>query len=885
MASKSLKYAQNQLGRFDPKFIQIGVVMDNRDPLRSGRLKIWILNSQSDKDSADSWITASYLAPFAGRTPGRPGAGSYQQFPKGYGFWAVPPDVGTTVAVFFANGNIYDAWWFGGAFDERMNTMVPGSATQNLPESGYDMPVPVTDYDRNSLSSNIEQKYVNVPLAEGLKKQNLLYDPDRGTANRSSTRQRTSTVYGMSSPRGSCFIIDDGYLDSELDAPSWDDQPDQYQDTQFNNPVNDTRVGARTNEGILLRTRSGAQFLLSESKGNVFLMNRDGTARFEMTPDGHITVHADKSITYRAGEDINFNATRDINFECGRDYNGRVGNNTKLELVNTLDIKVGNNVVINTGAELRLVSASNIRAQTGASFNIVAETTINTTSKGATNIKASEINISSSGTNFNISGTVDSSSVIKAPNFKTPQVGLNEHIHVHKTFIAADNHSNEMAPPTAGSSAPSTSAAQNALVADDIAAVVPVQNEIEEVQYINSTSAMTEVLEQDMMYDSDTLTYGITYEGLFMVMPCTGTIREFGYWGKNVPTQNGTTANRNGWLIQCKGDVVAPDAGLITRISGGGVMVTHMTGYKSIFYELDVTAHNQTEVKKGDKIGTANGSLVFEVRLQTSNIFGFSGTVDPGLFYQKVTSTGAECANKSLTVGVQSNPDAKPVIITENSQDSSDLVVISSVKSIGSGYAQRGSLNQPRRTTRRTQSTNNQPQTPEDLSSINKNPIDWTVQSSDPKLVEEIKLFEGTKEYQESRGYYRAGKFWTYTDSLGFPTIGYGHLIRSSENFRNGLDEPSADQLLMKDLQSTVNDAKEIYGRYNMKTPYIIQIVLTEMVFQLGKGGVLKFKNFLSALASQNYALAAKEMRSSVWYRQTPRRVEILARRVESCQN
>lgn len=883
--SKSLKYAENQRGRFDPKFMQIGIVMDNRDPMRSGRLKLWILNSQSDKDSSESWITASYLAPFAGRTPGRPGAGSYQQFPKGYGFWAVPPDVGTTVAVFFANGNIYDAWWFGGAYDERMNTMVPGSATQELPAAGYSMPVPVTDYDRNSLESNVEQKYVNVPLAEGLKKQNLLYDPDRGTANRSSTRQTTSTVYGLSSPRGSCFIIDDGYLDSELDSPSWDDVPDQYQDTQFNNPVNDTRVGSRINEGILLRTRSGAQFLLSESKGNVFLMNRDGTARFEMTPDGNIFVHADKSISFRAGEDINLLAARDINFEVGRDYNGRVGNNTKLELVNTLDIKVGNNVVVNTGAELRLVSASNIRAQTGASFNIVAETTINTTSKSSTNIKASDIKMSSNGTNLSISGTVDSSSVVKAPDFQTPSVGLNDHIHLHEMFVSADNHSNEMMPPQAGGSSPSAQAASDALVADDVAAVVPVQNEVEEVQYINSTPEMSEVFEQDLMKDEDSVTYGITYEGLFMVMPCTGTIREFGYWGKNVATQNGNTANRNGWLIQCKGDVVAPDAGLVTRISGGGVMITHLTGYKSIFYDLDVTVHNQTEVSKGDKIGTAKGSLVFEVRVQTANVFGFSGTVDPGLFYQTVTGVGPDCANKSLTSGVQSNPNAKPVVITEASQNSSELVVISSVKSIGSGYAQRGSLNQPRRRPRKSRSTSNAPATPEDLSSINRNPVDWKVVPSDPQLVEEIKRFEGTKEFQATRGYYRAGKFWTYSDSLGFPTIGYGHLVRPNENFRSGIDEATAEQILMRDLQNTVNDAKEIYGRYNMKTPYIIQIVLTEMVFQLGKGGVLKFKNFLNALSNQNYALAAKEMRSSVWYRQTTRRVEILARRVEACQN
>lgn len=881
----SLKYAKTQLGRFDPKFIQIGIVMDNRDPFRSGRLKIWILNSQSEKDSESSWITASYLAPFAGRTPGKPSATSYGDFPKGYGFWAVPPDVGTMVAVFFANGNIYDAWWFGGAYEEKMNLMVPGSATQEMPDSGYDMPVPITDYDRNSIETQVQQKYVNVPLVEGLKKQNLLYDSQRGTPNRSATRQTTATVYGMSSPRGSCFIIDDGYTDAELNSPSWDDEPDTYQDTQFNNPSNDTRIGKRINEGIVLRTRSGAQFLLSESDGNVFIINRDGTARFEMTPDGNINVHCDKSINYRAGEDINFTAGRDINYECGRDYNLRVGNNAKLEIVKATDIKVGDNVIINTGSELRLVSASHIRIQSGASINATASETINTTSSSSTNIKASEINISSSGTDLNIGNNIDSSSIIRAPDFKTPITGLNDHKHKHMVFVAADNHSDEMNTPFDGSSSPNTSPASDALPANDILATVPIQNDVQEVQYVNSTPEMQEVLEQDLMLDDTSLTYSQSHEGLYMFMPCTGVIREFGYWGKNVPTENGKVANRNGWIIQTKGNVVAPDAGLVTRINSGGIMITHLSGYKSIFYDLIPSVENKDQVQKGQVIGTANNSLVFEIRVQSASVFGFSGTVDPGMFYETVTGLGEQAANKSLTSGQPSNPNAKPTIIREQSQDSSDLVVMSTVRSIGSSYSQRGSRHQPRRTPRKTSTTSNTPPTPEDLSSYSKEPEDWKVLPTDPKLVEEVKEFEGTIQYQTKLGYFRNGKFRVYTDSLGYPTIGYGHLVRPGENFSTGITESQAETILTKDLNTTVNDSKSIYARYNMKTPYIAQIVLTEMVFQLGKGGVLNFKRFLRALADNNYALAAKEMRNSLWYKQTPRRAEILARRIQSCQN
>lgn len=885
MTSKSVKYADNQLSRFDPRFIQIGIVMDNRDPMRSGRLKIWILNSQSDKDSKGSWITASYLSPFAGRTPGRSTATAYQQFPKGYGMWLVPPDTGTTVGVFFANGNIHDAWWFGGAYDEKMNTMVPGSATKEMPDSGYDMPVPVTDYDRNSITSGVSQKYMNVPLVEGLKKQNLLYDAQKGVPNRSSTRQTTSTVYGLSSPRGSSIIIDDGYTDAELNAPSWDDDQDSTQDTQFNNPVNDTRVGLRKNEGIVFRTRSGAQILISESDGNVFIINRDGTARLEMTADGQIVAHSDKSITLRTGEDFNLTAARDINIECGRNFNMHVQNDSKLNLVNKLDITVGDQVVINTGAELRLVSASHIRMQTGASFNITADDTINTLSTSATNMKAQSFNISSSGTNVTIDSNVNSSTAMKAPNFNAPGVGLVGHSHNHKVWVNASNHSDEMGDPYNDGSSPNTSNAQDALPANDIASIVPVQVEQDEVQYINQTSEVGEVLEQDLMFDEESVTYSQSYEGLFMVMPCTGTIREFGYWGKGVPTQSGGKANRHGWIIQTKGDVVAPEAGLVTKIASGGLIITHLNGYKSIFYELEPSVNNQDAVKKGEKIGTAKGSLIFEIRMQTSNIYGFSGTVDPGLFYETVTGKGADAANKSLTAGKPSNPNATPNKSVTTSENSSELVVMSKVKSIGSTYSQRGSRHSPRRNQRRTQTTNNAPPSRENLSNINKTPVGWKVQPNDPKLVEEIKQFEGTKEYQQAKGFFRNNKFWVYSDSLGYPTIGYGHLITRGENFSSGLSEQDAETLLTKDLNRTVNDAKGIYAQYNLKTPYIVQVVLTEMVFQLGKGGTLEFKRFLRALADDNYTLAAKEMRNSAWYRQTTRRVEIMARRVEACQN
>ena len=53
--------------------------------------------------------------------------------------------------------------------------------------------------------------------------------------------------------------------------------------------------------------------------------------------------------------------------------------------------------------------------------------------------------------------------------------------------------------------------------------------------------------------------------------------------------------------------------------------------------------------------------------------------------------------------------------------------------------------------------------------------------------------------------------------------------------------------------------------------------VLIEMCFQLGAGGVSKFKRFLAALESHQWGKAADEMLDSKWSQQTPARAQELA--------
>lgn len=159
--------------------------------------------------------------------------------------------------------------------------------------------------------------------------------------------------------------------------------------------------------------------------------------------------------------------------------------------------------------------------------------------------------------------------------------------------------------------------------------------------------------------------------------------------------------------------------------------------------------------------------------------------------------------------------------------------------------------------------------------------MSWIVTSDNPDLLRDIKLYEGTIDYQKKLGYFRDNKFWVYKDTLGFPTIGYGHLLLEGERFPNGLSIEDADKMLAKDLESTINDAKSIYDQYKMDAPLALQMVLVQMVFQMGKAGVSKFKNTLTAMANKEYSKAAYGMRNSLWYRQTTGRAEKMAKIVE----
>ena len=125
-----------------------------------------------------------------------------------------------------------------------------------------------------------------------------------------------------------------------------------------------------------------------------------------------------------------------------------------------------------------------------------------------------------------------------------------------------------------------------------------------------------------------------------------------------------------------------------------------------------------------------------------------------------------------------------------------------------------------------------------------------------------------------------------YLDHLGNKTVGIGHLIEPHEEeysmpVGTYLPYDRVIQLFASDCEEAYRGALRVVDGID-EYPQDIQNIITEMVFQMGTAGVLKFRNMRAALEQRDYATAANEMLDSRWARQTPSRAEDLARRMEA---
>ena len=113
-----------------------------------------------------------------------------------------------------------------------------------------------------------------------------------------------------------------------------------------------------------------------------------------------------------------------------------------------------------------------------------------------------------------------------------------------------------------------------------------------------------------------------------------------------------------------------------------------------------------------------------------------------------------------------------------------------------------------------------------------------------------------------------------YVDTVGKLTVGYGRNLDDK-----GISEQEAAMLLENDIRECVNQLIDKIRFWSNLSP-VRKMVLIDMCFNLGVGGLLTFRKFLEALEASDWLGAAGEMRKSKWWNQVGSRAERLQRMV-----
>ena len=127
---------------------------------------------------------------------------------------------------------------------------------------------------------------------------------------------------------------------------------------------------------------------------------------------------------------------------------------------------------------------------------------------------------------------------------------------------------------------------------------------------------------------------------------------------------------------------------------------------------------------------------------------------------------------------------------------------------------------------------------------------------------------------KESEGF----RAHSYRDSLGKRTIGYGWLLEEKdggeplpEGFHEPLTEPEAEELCKRKINEKAERLSKVHAFNGLDTTR--QEILIDCAYQIGVGGLLKFKKMWSALSDGDYEEAARQLLDSkVAREQTPAR-------------
>ena len=129
-------------------------------------------------------------------------------------------------------------------------------------------------------------------------------------------------------------------------------------------------------------------------------------------------------------------------------------------------------------------------------------------------------------------------------------------------------------------------------------------------------------------------------------------------------------------------------------------------------------------------------------------------------------------------------------------------------------------------------------------------------------------------------------KYEIYNDHLGYATFGVGHLVLESDpEYGDPIGAPVSESRVIEafeqDCENVLRDCNILYEDFG-DLPEEAQQVIANMMFNMGRPRLSKFKGMKRGVDSRDWNAAADEMVDSAWYRQVTKRADRLVERIRA---
>ncbi len=125
-----------------------------------------------------------------------------------------------------------------------------------------------------------------------------------------------------------------------------------------------------------------------------------------------------------------------------------------------------------------------------------------------------------------------------------------------------------------------------------------------------------------------------------------------------------------------------------------------------------------------------------------------------------------------------------------------------------------------------------------------------------------------------------------YLDHLGLPTFGIGHLVLESDPEHGQpvgtpVSEDRCNSAFDEDVKTVLNDCSILYDDFD-DLPEEAQRIIANMMFNMGRPRLSKFKGMKRGVDARDWNAAADEMVDSNWYKQVTKRADRLVARMRA---